>query len=179
MTIHRYWSQATKNGDKSPGHTQQRAGWPRSSSPLPQDLYCRVWRASFGGATPRETVPRRTGFVCKFLSLPFLQHNGYWYIHKADTNISNLMFQHLPVGSTILSNTGGSSRQDPATMSRRFGGTRCFQVSSMNCTPVAFLIYSRVNTCVEGRGFIQHPEISPVPHGLAVFHQLHCLVSKH
>ncbi|KAK3298773.1 uncharacterized protein B0H64DRAFT_82253 [Chaetomium fimeti] len=26
-----------------------------------------------------------------------------------------------------------------------------------------------------GRGFIQHPEISPVPHGLAVFHQLHCL----
>jgi hypothetical protein len=27
----------------------------------------------------------------------------------------------------------------------------------------------------KGRGFIQHPEISPVPHGLAVFHQLHCL----
>ncbi|KAI0381219.1 hypothetical protein F5Y04DRAFT_256027, partial [Hypomontagnella monticulosa] len=26
-----------------------------------------------------------------------------------------------------------------------------------------------------GRGFIQHSEISPTPHGLAVFHQLHCL----
>ncbi|KAM7206081.1 protein of unknown function (DUF3328) domain containing protein [Naviculisporaceae sp. PSN 640] len=26
-----------------------------------------------------------------------------------------------------------------------------------------------------GRGFVQHPDISPVPHGLAVFHQLHCL----
>ncbi|KAF2969099.1 hypothetical protein GQX73_g4494 [Xylaria multiplex] len=26
-----------------------------------------------------------------------------------------------------------------------------------------------------GRGFIQHPIISPVPHGLAVYHQLHCL----
>ncbi|KAH6628098.1 hypothetical protein F5144DRAFT_594191 [Chaetomium tenue] len=31
----------------------------------------------------------------------------------------------------------------------------------------------------KGRGFIQHPEISPVPHGLAVFHQLHCLVRRH
>ncbi|KAI1427096.1 hypothetical protein F5Y12DRAFT_792817 [Xylaria sp. FL1777] len=26
-----------------------------------------------------------------------------------------------------------------------------------------------------GRGFIQHPIISPTPHGLAVYHQLHCL----
>ncbi|KAI0187899.1 hypothetical protein EV127DRAFT_462591 [Xylaria flabelliformis] len=26
-----------------------------------------------------------------------------------------------------------------------------------------------------GRGFIQHPVISPIPHGLAVYHQLHCL----
>ncbi|KAK0609537.1 hypothetical protein B0T17DRAFT_512637 [Bombardia bombarda] len=27
-----------------------------------------------------------------------------------------------------------------------------------------------------GRGFVQHPEISPVPTGLAVYHQLHCLL---
>ncbi|KAI0907413.1 hypothetical protein F4823DRAFT_564807 [Ustulina deusta] len=26
-----------------------------------------------------------------------------------------------------------------------------------------------------GRGFIQHPVLSPVPHGLTVYHQLHCL----
>ncbi|KAI0465720.1 hypothetical protein F4859DRAFT_500063 [Xylaria cf. heliscus] len=26
-----------------------------------------------------------------------------------------------------------------------------------------------------GRGFVQHPVLSPVPHGLAVYHQLHCL----
>ncbi|KAI2642061.1 hypothetical protein GGS21DRAFT_288435 [Xylaria nigripes] len=26
-----------------------------------------------------------------------------------------------------------------------------------------------------GRGFIQHPVISPEPHGLTVYHQLHCL----
>lgn len=30
--------------------------------------------------------------------------------------------------------------------------------------------------CVAGRGFVQHPEIAPEPHGLAVYHQLHCLV---
>jgi hypothetical protein len=40
------------------------------------------------------------------------------------------------------------------------------------------LVYLHITTFAEGRGFIQHPEISPVPHGLAVFHQLHCLVSN-
>lgn len=130
---------------------------------------------------PRRERPCRVGLVlyANFSPFPSTNITGTGTYVRRDTNISNLMFQHLPVGSTILSNTGGSFRQDPATMSRRFGGTRCFQVSSMNCTPVAFLVYSRVNTRVEGRGFIQHPEISPAPHGLAVFHQLHCLVSKH
>ncbi|KAI1818232.1 hypothetical protein GGS20DRAFT_529074 [Poronia punctata] len=28
---------------------------------------------------------------------------------------------------------------------------------------------------VEGNGFIQHPDIAPVPMGLSIYHQLHCL----
>lgn len=31
---------------------------------------------------------------------------------------------------------------------------------------------------LEGKGFIQHPEISPNISGIAVFHELHCVVSR-
>ena len=51
-------------------------------------------------------------------------------------------------------------------------------IRGRSCFPVRITIpdvRSSVNSTAGGRGFVQHPDISPNPRGLAVYHQLHCL----
>lgn len=48
--------------------------------------------------------------------------------------------------------------------------------SLVSIVPMIQVYFTNVQM-LGGRGFIKHPEVSPQPHGLAVYHQLHCLVS--